>query len=181
MRLVYKSAGTQNNQMMENAISLLDLAIKIDSSYFTAYKNKFTFQTQLKQYANAKLTAKQMVTLRPNDADYKKIMAGGAFERAGDLSPATQYYKSALVTYNRVLDTMSVTDKGYRSLEIGKAMNLILLNKEKEGRDLLKGLLAKETDPAYKLLFEEYMNFNKHDILYGKEHITAENANPVKR
>jgi tetratricopeptide (TPR) repeat protein len=166
------SGNKPDTAALENAINILNQAIKLDNNYFEAYYNKFLLQNRLKQYGDALLTAKQMMELRPANADIR-ISAGITSEKMGDTVTARNFYKSALQTYTHVLDTMSAKSKEHNALESNKAMSLILLRQPKMARAILEHLYAAESNPVYKQAYERMMNTTREDILNGGKEKTT--------
>jgi tetratricopeptide (TPR) repeat protein len=168
-----------NPKALPYAIDMLDKATAIDTNYFYAYQNKFLYQTELKRYSDALVTAKHLLTLRPKNVEVKDKVAV-AYERAGDSLTAAKYYESALLTYNEILDTMSVKNPSYKVFEMEKATDLIMLNKPTEGYALLKKLYSDETDP-YRQIYQNYMNMTRNDFLYPKIKTDTVYANPIMK
>jgi len=172
-------AISKDSAIYKNAIGLLDRAIKIDSNYFIAWWSKFSYQNELKDYKGALPTAKKMLTLKPNDP-VAIMFTGEAYEKAGDSSSAVKYYKEALLKYNGILDTMSVKNYYYKSMETSKAIILILLNQQKQSRDMLQPIYQKETDSLYKSFYRDIMSYTRKEALLGKRIDVSQDANPIK-
>jgi len=172
--------ASDRSNTLAYAISLLDKATAIDTNYFYAYQNKFLFQNELKQYANALITSKHLLNLRPKNVEIK-VWGAEACERAGDSISAVKYYKSSLSTYNQILDTMSVKNPSYKVLEMEKATDLIMLNQPNEGYGMLKELYNNETNPNYKRMYQGLMNMTRHDFLYPEEKINVISEGPIKK
>jgi len=153
---------------LNDAIVLLDNAIEIDSNYFTAYLNKWNFQTQLKQYNSAITTGNKMIKLIPND-NVLKLLLGKSYERAGDTVTAKRYYGENLLSINKVLDTMNVNSKSYDNLTSDKIDVLILLRQFQNARDLSDKLYKKGTDPIFIYRYKELSNLTQARVklLYG--------------
>lgn len=178
--LVMHSGGQENDKIFEKAIALLNQAIKMDSNYSNAYLNKFTDQNELKKYSDAIVTGKQLIALRPNNVNIK-LMVGEDFEKLGDTTASVKYYDDALSGYNKILDTMSVNNKAYSSFLSSKAINLILLNRQKEGFEILNTMAAKETDHYLKQMYVQYLTMSRNDWLFWNVKKSAAYSNPVKK
>jgi tetratricopeptide (TPR) repeat protein len=149
---IYRKDG--RNKLLNDAIMLLDSATKIDTNYYVAYYNKLGFQYQLKQYAGALKTAKQMIRLRPRNIDILATM-GMLSEQSGDTISSKAYYKKGLSMYNQILDTMDTKNSHYSQFEVQKASFLILLNKQAEANTIFKMLSEREKNPDLK---QKYLN-----------------------
>lgn len=180
MRSVYNSKDFRDASTIENAISLLNQAIRVDSNYYKAYSNKFMFETQLQQYKNAMLTGKQMIKLRPDNVE-TMVSVGSACERAGDTLLSAKYYGRALLILDKVLDTMSVKNNAYKTLQIGKAIDLILLHQPQKGYGIFKNISEKETDPNLKQYFQSLLHSSRHDFLYWPSEQKVTYSTPLSK
>jgi tetratricopeptide (TPR) repeat protein len=181
-KMVYDSLRKAGNnpKALPYAITMLDKATAIDTNYFSAYQDKFIFQTELKRYSDALITAKHLLVLRPKNVEIKDKVAM-AYERAGDSLTAAKYYKSALSTYKEILDTMSVNNPSYKIFKMEEATDLIMLNQQKDGYGLLKQLYNDETDPNYKPMYQQFMNMSRNDMLYGIGAIKGNSIDAIKK
>src|SRR5580658_916477 len=59
-----------HQQDFVRAISLLDKATQIDSNYIGAYRNKLTFEMDLKHYDEALGVSLKILQLKPNNPDH---------------------------------------------------------------------------------------------------------------
>ncbi|MEO6976834.1 MAG: hypothetical protein ABI113_00605 [Mucilaginibacter sp.] len=178
INIVFRGIPTDSGAY-KNAISVLNQATNIDSDYYIAYKNRFSYQSALKQYGGALESAKHMLKLHPNDPNVLTL-TGEAYEWTGDKKTATSYYEKALPNYNKLLDTMSIKNRGYSGFVISKATVLTLLNKKEQSDTYIKEVLKKDTDPINKEFYEAMSAYNRNDLLYWKTITVSENANPVK-
>jgi tetratricopeptide (TPR) repeat protein len=180
MNIYRMSSKLLDTGVLKHAVNLLNKATGIDSDYFTAYRNKLLFQIQLRNDEPALKTGKELLRLKPDDVEVI-VITGQCYDRMGDSLSASLYYKMALSKFDKILDTMNVATDAYKTIALGKALDLILLNRRKESTILLNQLSAMETDTIYKNRYKEFTNFSKSDILYGpKMNVVSEDANPVK-
>jgi tetratricopeptide (TPR) repeat protein len=152
---------------LDDAIILLDSATKIDSNYVIAYWNKFIFQNKLKRYNDALLTGKRIIKLRPKIVTYR-VIEGVVYEKTGDKLTAEKYYNQGLLIYNKLLDTMNSNNKMYKQLEFEKASDLIFLHQEQKGLSIIKDLYDKETDSRLKIMYRQFMNISRENLLSFK-------------
>jgi tetratricopeptide (TPR) repeat protein len=146
-------------------IMLLNKAILIDSSYFNAYLNKFSFQNQLKLYKEAIVTGKQLMKLFPNDAAIS-IIVGENYERAGDSISARRHYLTSLSITNKQLAILGAKNKRRPSVEYNKAIALIMLGQQKDGHDLLLELYN-NADERHKFTYGISLGKTRHQMIYG--------------
>jgi tetratricopeptide (TPR) repeat protein len=155
-----------SNQAKQDSIDSLNKVIKLDSNNTESYGRKFMFENDLKRYKDAIVTGTQMMRLIPQSASLK-YMIGEVYERMGDTITAVEYYKTSLSMLNNLLDTMSTKDRHYRTGRGDKAIVLILLHQEKQGQQILKDLYESETDKIDKSMIQDYLNWKRHDFIYG--------------
>jgi tetratricopeptide (TPR) repeat protein len=149
----------------QKAILLLDEAIKIDSTYFTAYWNKLSLQSQLKQYDRAIETGKQILKLNKISPYYYFIIAT-FYYRIGDTISANNYFKKTLAVCDIVLDTMSLKNRAtYEVVIMNKGVSLIFLGQQEEGNKILKQFYDSQTDTTYRMWTAAFMNKTKEEIL----------------
>ena len=165
----------------EKALTLIDEALKIDSNYLAALKNKFAFQLHLEQIDKAIETAKQMKRIKPDVPDYSQTV-GMLYEKIGDSISAEKYFTEASTQFDNILKTTSSESKNYTFLLINKAINLVLLGKQQEGNDILKQLYEKEKDETYKEYIAQFMGKSRKEIIDfvfngGAQSSTAEYPN----
>jgi tetratricopeptide (TPR) repeat protein len=158
---------TFNKENTMKAIELLDKATKIDPGYFLAHWNKYVFQNELNMKEQAFETLKTLELLTPENPELK--MASGVFhENIGDSSTAFQKYQRANSIYESNLDTLAKNGIQYSMLQSNRAINLILLGRESQGKEILNDLLQNESDEATKELIKEFLTLSRQDLLDGK-------------
>ncbi len=146
------------------AISLLDKAIQVDSNYFVAYRNKLSFQLNLKHYDEALRTSLKILQLRPNNPDHY-FTVGLLNDIQGDSYTSRKYFNESAKRYDKILDTMAVSNSGYDMLSMNKGINLIFLGEQQKGNDILKQLYIRQKESPFKELLASYMNKSKQDII----------------
>ncbi|MBS1987771.1 hypothetical protein JST56_02150 [Candidatus Dependentiae bacterium] len=134
-----------NPDSSNKAISLLDKATEIDSSYFLGYSNKLMFYYQLKQYDKALLTNNKLIQLRPNAHDLY-LRSGMLYTQLGDTTNAETYFTKGLTICNLVLDTMTKANRDYVMLTTNQAIALIMLGDPAKANKILKALYDNQPD-----------------------------------
>ena len=148
----------------DKAISLLEQAILIDSNYFTAYRNKLSFQIVLKDYNQALKTAIKISQLRPSNPDYY-VTIGLLYEIQGDSVSSKKQFIEAEKQYDKMLDTITLSNKNYNMLLMDKAINLIYLGEQQKGNDILKQLYNDQKESSLKEMLASYINKSKGEII----------------
>jgi len=162
-------AYIENSDSSKKALSLLDKATTIDSTYFLGYSNKLMFYYQLKQFDKAISTNNKLIQLRPNAHDL--YMAGGIFyEKVGDTGSSKRYFNKSLTICNAVLDTMNRKNRDFVMLTTNQAINLIMLNDSAKANKVLKDLYESqpddlEYDNVEKKYIQSLMNKSKKDLI----------------
>jgi tetratricopeptide (TPR) repeat protein len=148
----------------DSAITLLDKAISIDSNFTSAYANKTFFQLQLNQFDTALLTSKKLLGIKPNVPEYI-VMTGMICEKLSDTISSREYFTQAAIIYDNILDTMSKTNKNYDGYLMNKAVNLIFLEQQQKGNDILKQVYNDKRNEADKELISMFINKSKQEII----------------
>ena len=146
LKILMKSSS---NEDYERAIGLLDKAIAIDSTYVGAYRRKLSFETILKQYDKALVTAKKLNSLRPENPSFV-LTTGILYEKLRDTISSLDHFKRALPMFDKILDTMSSGNEERFAVTMNKGITYILLKQQKMGNDILKELYAKPPDQNHK-------------------------------
>jgi len=157
-------ANIPRPQVLTTAIGLLNQATSIDTSYYTAYWNKRAYQIEARQYTDALATGKQMIKLSPDNAD-DYTCQGMVNEMALDSVSALKYFNQAISLYSSVLDTMDVNNKDYKAMELGKAMDLIMVNQRTNGNVILKKLQDDSQGIFERKSYKKYINLSKNGIV----------------
>lgn len=153
-----------NNNDYENALVLLDEAIKIDTSYITAYSNKLSFQVILKKYKEAIETGNRLILLKPNRVEFI-FSQGLLYELTADTSMANEYYQRSLKINNAILDTITKFNVRRDNILLNKAMILSFLNRQQEASVIYNELLVNAKDSVFKEYISSMMNKSKKQLL----------------
>ena len=153
-----------NPDSSKKAISLLDKATSIDSTYFLGHFNKLMFYNQLKQFDKAILTVNKLIQLRPSAHDL--YMTGGLlYERAGDTVSSQKYFQKSLIFCNNVLDTMDRKNRDYELLVSNKAVTLLMLDDNTQADKILQMLYDSQNDEELKKMTLSLMNKTKKELI----------------
>jgi len=147
----------ERKQLASLKINIINKAIRIDSSYRDAYELKFGWEIELKRYDSIITTGKKILNLASYDSAKVMYRIGECYELTGKIDSAKSYYQKALLLYEQQINKMDKVDRGSSYEMSCKALVLILLNREQEGRAIFKEL--SETPMMNKFEKEMYHNY----------------------
>ena len=102
----------EDTSKYEQAIALLNQAIKQDSTIFDLYKNKYFFEVTLGNYKSALNTNNRLIAFRPDSADL--FFQAATFEQFfQDTILAQKSFERAAILYKKTLDTMNAKSPYY--------------------------------------------------------------------
>jgi len=147
----------ERKQLDVRRINIINKAIKIDNSYLDAYELKFGWEIELKRYDSIIVTGKKILNLAPGDSAQVMYRIGECYELTGKADAARSWYQKALSLYDQQISKMDGNDRisGYEMSY--KALVLILLSREQEGRAIFKKL--SETPTINKFEREMYHKY----------------------
>jgi hypothetical protein len=111
-------------------------------------------------------TSKKMVQLFPNEPD--ALFSYAVLQQiSGHPAEAKAMFYKVMKMYEGLM-AKNPTSKDYGALLTQKAILLILMDKELEGKSIIRTQYEKETDPYKKSFLGFYVNKSKEDILEDK-------------
>ena len=153
-----------NPDSCKQALLYLDSATKIDSDCFLCYYNKLMFLYSLKQFDRAVETMNDCIRIKP--WAYDLYLTGGILnEKIGDTISSKKYFQKSLTIINSVLDTMKARNLDYEVLISSKAIDLIMLNDNKSGNELLTLIANRQQESELKDMALSYMNKSKKELV----------------
>lgn len=153
-----------NPDSCKQALLFLDSATTIDNNCFLCYYNKLMFLYSLKEYHKAVETMNECIRLKPSGHDLY-LTGGILYEKIGDTVHSYNYFNKSLTICNSALDTMKINNSDYDMLVSSKALNLVMLGKNKDANELLQKLYDKQTDSDLRNLTLSMMNKSKKDLV----------------
>lgn len=154
----------RNPDSCKQALLYLDSATNIDNNCFLCYYNKLMFLYSLKQFGKAVETMNECIRIK--SSAYDLYFTGGIlYEKVGDTISSKKYFQKSLTILNPVFDTMAVQNLSYEMLATTKAINLIMLDDNKNGNNLLKGIADRQQMPELKKLTLSLMNKSKKELV----------------
>jgi tetratricopeptide (TPR) repeat protein len=151
----------------DSALILFDKAIAIDETYYIPHSNKVGIYITKKEYDKALYEIEMIIKKKPDLAE-GWTYAGMLREGLGDTLVAKKYYEKSVEIFNeRILNPEK--EKQIIANRLNRAVSLILLGQEKDGKEELKKLKGEK--PDYKFI-DELIKKNKQDFI----HETLKNA-----
>jgi hypothetical protein len=154
-----KITDVENNRLVSQGIAILNKAIKADSSYLEAYDLKFGWEKELKRYGNLIVTGKKIMKLTSGQPQAEvPLRMGECYELINNIDSAKAYYQRALSLYDQQLTEMKQNNATSDYEMSYKALVLILLNREEEGRAIFKELSDNQaTNKFERQLYQNYL------------------------
>lgn len=160
IELNHKAAELMLTMEYDSALILLHKAIKTDTSYYAPYTNLIAIYISRKQFDKALEASNKIVEKEPELAE-GWTFAGMLHDRLGDSLTAVDYYKKSIELYEKRIDNPN-KQKDIVANRMNRAVSLILLGKETEGKSELKKLIAENPD---ELRIDEFLKLSKRDII----------------
>lgn len=141
------------------AIALIEQAIKIDDKYFSAYYSKALFLTAKKDIDGLLLNNLKMIELRPNQPLWK-IQRGFFFDIDNNKSEAEKNYKIGITEYENLLKTELKNNFDFRmeylsALETKGEIKKAKLELENITKDFPENEILKVNKTEYKFKTKE--------------------------
>jgi len=147
----------ERKQLAGRQIDIINKAIKVDSTYPDAYELKFGWEIELKRYDSIIVTGKRILHFGSDDSAAVIYRIGECYELTGKTDSAKSWYQKALSLYDQQIDKIDKNDSRLGYTMSHKALVLILLNREQEGREIFKKLA--EAPMVNKFEKEMYHNY----------------------
>ena len=137
----------KDTSKFEQAIALLNKAIKQDSTIYDLYKHKYFFEVTLGDYRSALKTNNRLIAFRPDSADL--YFQAATFEEffLDTIQAKTSFTKAALL-YKATLDTMKAKNRFYFYNWKLMAWSMIMSGHETIIHDYLREYCTSSMDSA---------------------------------
>lgn len=165
MELNNQAAAMIARFQYDSALVLLNIAIDVDSGYYTPHTNKITVYLAKGQYHKALAESEIVVGMVPEKAEIWPV-AGMLNELQGDTVKALNYYERGIALYDKLIADPKL--EGQVSVNrLNRAVLLILARKESEGRgELLK--LKTDKDKSVNDVAEAFLKLSRQEIMLKK-------------
>ena len=158
----FNNKAVQLMQRMEydSALILFNKAMALDKNYYLPYSNMTGIFLRKKQFDKALQASDKVIEIKPDLAE-GWTFAGMLYDRQGDSLTAIKYYKKSI----EIFDDRIKNPEKKRDLttnRLNRAVSMILLGQEKEGKDELRKLKGENPDD---LMIDEFLKMNKHNYI----------------
>lgn len=144
----------------DSALVIYDQAIEIDKNYYLPHSNKVNIYLSRKDYKNA-LYESELAIEKKTDLAEGWTFTGMLYDFLGDSIKAKSYYKKSIEIFDH---RISNPDKkqDLESNRLNRAFSLILIGKEKEGKEEFNKLKSEYPDI---IMIDEFLKINKQDYI----------------
>lgn len=149
-----------NQYKNDSALLLLDKAIDIDQSYYMPHSNKVTIYVSQADYKKALRESELSIEKRPDLAE-GWTMSGLLNEKLGDTIKAQQYYQKSIDLFEARISDPKKKDQIVAN-KLSKALSLILIGKEKEGKEELNKLKQENPD---NFMIDQFLKINRKEFI----------------
>ncbi len=141
----------RNKKSYEEALTLLNKAILIDTNYYMAYSNKVMVLTELGEYNTAIEVNKYLITTIKRDYPEAIVSLGMLYDKIGKKYLARKYYSEAISKYsNRIAKSEDILDM------VNRAHLIYILNK-KDGLAEIDSLIKAYPENEDLIMYKEYL------------------------
>ena len=144
----------------DSALILFDKAIAIDETYYIPHSNKVSIYITRKEFDKA-LSEMEIVIKKKPDLAEGWTFTGILNEGLGDTLGAKKYYKKSVEIFDKRIFNPEKKDDIIAN-RLNRAVSLILLGKEKDGKEELKKLKTENPDNN---VFDEFLKRNKKEYI----------------
>lgn len=144
----------------DSALLLLDQAIDIDQSYYMPHSNKVTIYVSQADYKKAHRESELAIEKRPDLAE-GWMMSGLLNEKLGDTIKAQQYYQKSIDLFEARISDPKKKDQIVAN-KLSRALSLILVGKEEEGKEELNKLKQENPD---NFMIDQFLKINRKEFI----------------
>jgi tetratricopeptide (TPR) repeat protein len=155
---------------LDSAIYYLDIATKIDTTFYEAYTNKIQAYCMLGDYQNAKIENENAVRVAPEMAEAVFTLGLLQAHLGDSVSAATNYQKSIDIYSQRLQNEESTM------YELNIAIAKIFLGKEEEAKAEIDEIYKKSNNSPR---LEKYVNFDKDAFIRSILKIKNQTTEPI--
>ena len=155
-----RGIGWMKRSNPDSALILFDKAIAMDKTYYMPHSNKIGIYISKKEFEKALAESEMVVQLKPDLAEAWNF-TGMLHDGLGDSLAAKKCYQKSLELFDQRISD-SKNKKQIFASRLQRAFCLILLGKEKEGKEEMKKLQSEKPDD---LITEQFLQMNKRDFI----------------
>ncbi|MFA6463323.1 MAG: hypothetical protein WCT51_04780 [Candidatus Shapirobacteria bacterium] len=149
----------------DSALILFDKAIELDRTYYLPHANKVGIYINRNDFDKALLECEKSLDLKPDYAE-GWALTGMLYDVKGENKKALEYYQKSIDLFDTKI---SDPDKknNIKSNRLNRAMSLVLIGQEKEGKQELSQLKSEYPDMK---IIDEFLKWSKKDYLNQVTH-----------
>jgi tetratricopeptide (TPR) repeat protein len=155
-----RGIGWMKRSNPDSAIILFDKAIAIDKTYYLPHSNKIGIYINRKEFDKALAESEMVVQLKPDLAEGWNF-TGMLHDGLGDSLAAKKCYRKSIELFDQRISDSQNKEKLFAN-RLQRAFCLILIGKEKEGKEEMKKLQAEKPND---LITEQFLQMNKRDFI----------------
>ena len=144
----------------DSAFYYYDKAIELDENYYLPHSNKVNIYLSNKEFKKALFESEQVNKIKPDLAE-GWTFTGILYDFLGDTIKAKSFYKKSIEIFDQRISNPD-KKKDLESNRLNRAFSLILVGKEKEGKEELKKLKSENPN---NIMIDEFLKLNKQDYI----------------
>jgi len=145
---------------MDSALIRFDEGIAMDKTYYLPHSNKIGIYISKKEFDKALVESEMVVQLKPDLAEAWNF-TGMLHDRLGDSLSAKKCYQKSIDLFDQRITDSQNKEKLFAN-RLQRAFCLILIGKEKEGKEEMKKLQSEKPND---LVTEQFLQMNKRDFI----------------
>ncbi len=149
----------------DSALVLFDKAIELDETYYLPHVHKVRIYLDRNDFEKALAECETSIDLKPDYAE-GYVLAGVLYDLKGETKNALKYYQKSIELYDLKISEPNEKDD-IQSNRLNRAVSLVLIGQEKEGRQELSQLKSEYPDMK---IIDEFLKLSKEDYLNQLTH-----------
>lgn len=149
----------------DSALILFDKAIELDKTYYLPHASKVGIYLNRNDLNKALSECETSLDLKPDYAE-GWVLAGMLYDLKGETKNALKYYQKSIDMYNTKISDPNKKNN-IKSNRLNRAMLLVLIGQEKEGKQELSQLKSEYPDMK---IIDEFLKLSKKDYLNQLTH-----------
>ena len=155
-----KAVHLMQRMEYDSALILFNEAITKDKNYYLPYSNMTRIYLIKKQFDKALQTSNKVVEIKPDLAE-GWVFTGIIYDKLGDSLIAKKFYTKSIEIFDNRINNPE-KKKDLTANRLNRAVSLILLGQESEGKNELRKLKAQN---SFDSMIDELLKINKNDYI----------------
>ena len=143
----------------DSALILFKKAAAVDETYYLPYSNMANIYLELGQADNALEASEKVIEIDPSLAE-GWVYAGMLYQNQGNSLEAIKYYSKSIEIFDERISNPEMKDD-LKINRLNRAFSLVLMGREKEGRDEMRKLKTEYPDDKK---IDEFLKMNSQDF-----------------